>query len=82
MVEFTSICWAYTEGIKKLTRFARALEDFEDNVVELVDKKTLLLSNLDPMFNIRMGHFFTCNARDLLDQLETLAIFDISFFKG
>ncbi|TRY77337.1 hypothetical protein TCAL_16969 [Tigriopus californicus] len=75
-LDFTAICWAYTKSIRKLTRFAQNIDDF--NTLDVNDRKTLLLENLDPMFNIRVGHFFSCDATTLLDQLECLAVFDVS----
>lgn len=75
-LDFTAICWAYTKSIRKLTRFAQNIDDF--NALDVNDRKTLLLENLDPMFNIRVGHFFSCDATTLLDQLECLAVFDVS----
>ncbi len=45
------------------------------------DKKALLLHNLDPMFNVRVGHFFTCGLDNFVEQMETLSIFDVSFIK-
>ncbi len=47
----------------------------------LSDKKALLLHNLDPMFNIRVGHFFTCGENSFLAQMEALSIFDISVMR-
>ncbi len=79
-LEFGAICWAYTVGIRKLTRLAQTLDDFV-NLTHVEDKKALLLHNLDPMFNIRMGRFFTCDADNFLEQAEKLAVFDFSGLK-
>ena len=49
--------------------------------MSLNDKKTLLLRNLDPMFNIRMGMFFMTDKDNFLDQLDVLGIFNVSMFK-
>ncbi len=59
---------------------ARSVMDFEA-LESVADKKALLLSNLDPMFNVRMGHFFTCGASSLMEQLEQLSfsIFDTAY---
>jgi hypothetical protein len=47
--------------------FARSVMDFE-SLESISDKKALLLNNLDPMFNVRMGHFFTCGASSFMEQ--------------
>jgi len=56
------------------------LEDFTA-LPNMEDKKALLLHNLDPMFNVKMAHFFTCGADNLTDQMENMAIFDVSFLR-
>ena len=51
----------------------------EFSTLTLNDQKTLLLHNLDPMFNIRSGFFFqTEGVSDFHEQLERFSIFDIS----
>lgn len=76
-LEFAAVCWGYTLGIRKLTRFAQAVPEFA--ALTISDQKALLLHNLDPMFNIRSGFFFqTDDVADFYEQLERFSIFDIS----
>ena len=69
-MDYELIFWGYTFAIKKITWFAQvdnfqllnfngylqAIEDFAECAID--DKKTLLLQNLDPMFNIKSARFF------------------------
>ena len=74
---YSAICWAYTMGIRKLTRFSLCITEFQS--LSSIEKKTLLLHNLDPMFNIKSAFFFqTDTLNGLLDQVERFSIFDVS----
>jgi hypothetical protein len=77
-LEFTAICWGYTMGIRKLTRFAMSVDEF--STLKPIEQKALLLHNLDPMFNIKSGFFFqTDDVSDcLMQQLDRFSIFDVS----
>ena len=43
---------------------------------EIEDKKTLLLQNLDPMFNIKSAMFFLSQSDNLFEQLRNFSVFD------
>ena len=76
-LHYEAICWAYTMAIRKLTRFSLCIQEFKQLAGS--EQKTLLLQNLDPMFNIKSGFFFqTDSSTGLLEQVEKFSIFDIS----
>ena len=68
----SSVC-AYAFGLRRMAAFARSVVDFE-SLESVSDKKELLLDNLDPMFNVSMGHFFTCGASSFFEQIERLPL--------
>ena len=81
MLDYPAICWGYTMGIRKLTRFSLCIPEFRDMSAD--EQKCLLLNNLDPMFNIKSGFFFqTDGVSGLVEQLERFSIFDISTVTG
>ena len=52
----------------------KAIDEF--SVCEIEDKKTLLLQNLDPMFNIKSAMFFLSQSDNLFEQLRNFCVFD------
>ena len=72
-LDATSSVFAYAFGLRKMAAFARSVIDFE-SLESVSDKKELLLDNLDPMFNVSMGHFFTCGANSFIEQMERLPL--------
>ena len=54
--------------------FLKALQEFSICAIE--DKKSLLLQNLDPMFNIKAARFFQGKAKNLYEQLNNFCVFD------
>ncbi len=72
-VDFDAISWSYQLGIRQLVKFAESIDDLQRLDFDL--KKRLLLRNVDSMFTIRIGHFFTCDAGTLVDQVDSLGAF-------
>ena len=58
--------------------FSLNIPEFED--LTRNEQKTLLLQNLDPMFNIKSGFFFQKEdtSSGFVEQVERFSIFDIS----
>ena len=56
------------------SRWLQAIEEFSICTIE--DKKSLLLHNLDPMFNIKSARFFQGKAENLFEQLNNFCVFD------
>ena len=79
-LEYAAICWGYTMGIRKLTRFSQGISEFK--LLNSEEQKALLLHNLDPMFNIKAGFFFQVDdSIDLIDQMERFCVFDYNAIK-
>ena len=57
-----------------MINWLQAIEEFSICTIE--DKKSLLLHNLDPMFNIKSARFFQSKAENLFEQLKNFCVFD------
>ena len=74
---FSTVSWTYTIGLRKLVRFAMCIPEFANTFLG-DEKKSILLHNLDPMFNIKSGFFFqsTDGNAGFIEQVERFSVFD------
>ena len=73
---FSTVSWTYTIGLRKLVRFSLSIPEFA-NTFHGYEKKSILLHNLDPMFNIKSGFFFQSDGNSgFMEQVERLSVFD------
>ena len=72
---FSTVSWTYTIGLRKLVRFSMCVPEFA--TFHGHEKKSILLHNLDPMFNIKSGFFFQSDGNaGFIEQVERFSVFD------